>query len=503
MSISVPGYDVGELLGYGSAAEVWSGRERSTDRRVALKQLTVDSPAAARAARTEAALLATLSHPNLIGLHDFVVTDRTVVLVLELAQGGSLADLLRRRHRLSPPEVAAALSPVAAALAAAHDEGLVHGDISAANVLFTRAGQPKLADLGLARLVGSDTALTGTPAYLDPVIAAGGAAGAASDVFSLGAVALHAVSGYGPWQLDGSEDAAAVLAAAATGAVSRLDERLADCPPAMAEVIRRALDPDPHRRGSAAEFALDLRAATVGGDVVLTAGRTSARVGRHARDRPDFARPGSAALSSVPADLTQVRASVRDLVVPPAEAGRSRVRVLAGASALVLAAAAAAWWLRPDALLRRPPQPVAAAAAVATPTSTAAATGPADVGRVLAALDARRSSAFAQRRPELLSSVYGAPALLEQDVRTLQQRVPVGCRLLDLHTTYDHLQVVAAGPVRVELDARARLSPARLHCAGVPDRMTAAAGPQVLRLVLAGPARDDLRIQSQRAAQAP
>ncbi|MDQ2957634.1 MAG: serine/threonine protein kinase, partial [Actinomycetota bacterium] len=302
MTFTVTGYRVEQLLGSGGQAEVWAGQSIATGERVALKRIVVDSPATARAARSEAALLGVLDHPSLIQLREFVVTESAMVLVMELAEAGSLAQLLRRRDRLSPAEVVATISPVAAALAHAHDQGVLHADVSAANILFTAAGQPKLADLGVARLLAGSGEAIGTPAYVDPVIAAGGAAGAASDVFSLAAVALHALTGTGPWQcpVTGSAgraaarsarapvvDVAQVLAVAATGEIADLAERLAGFEPAIAEVLTRALDPAPDRRGTAAEFALDLRAALTPAPVVLAGGRILTKVGRHSTERRD------------------------------------------------------------------------------------------------------------------------------------------------------------------------------------------------------------------------
>ena len=283
-------------------------------------------------------MLAALQHPSLIRLRQYVQTPAAVVLVMELAQGGSLAQLLRRRDRLSPAEVAAALSPIAAALAYAHAEGVLHGDVSAANILFTDRGQPKLADLGVARmLIGHAEAerSLGTPAYVDPVVASGGAAGAASDLFSLAAVALHCLTGAGPWQSDDRADLRAVLARAASGVIEDLPGKLAGCPEAMATVLSRALDPEPHRRGSAAEFALDLGASVSSASVVLAAGRIVPRVGRHSveRDQP-------AGADAVPADLTHVaRLQVRPEPDQPRPAARptSRLaRVSAGAAVAVL-----------------------------------------------------------------------------------------------------------------------------------------------------------------------
>ena len=311
VTFTVPGYQVDKLIGYGSHAEVWSGRDAGTHEAVALKRIIVpahgDPDRAAEliaSARTEAALLGVLQHPSLIRLHRYVQTPAAVVLVMELAEGGSLAQLLRRRDRLSPAEVSAALSPVAAALACAHSEGVMHGDVSAANILFSATGQPKLADLGVARMLVGHTSTErslGTPAYVDPVVAAGGAAGTASDVFSLAAVALHCVTGAGPWHSADPADLRMVLARAATGVIDDLPGKLAACPEAMAAVLSRALDPEPQRRGSAAEFALDLGASVPSAPVVLAAGRIPPAVGRHSAERhgptgrSDAGRPGPTA----------------------------------------------------------------------------------------------------------------------------------------------------------------------------------------------------------------
>lgn len=296
MTFTVPGYRIEGLLGHGSQGRVWAARSLVDGDRVALKQIPAGSADAIRAARSEAALLATLDHPNLISLRGFLVVRTDVVLVLELAGAGSLAALLGRRHRLAPAEVVATISPVAAALAHAHASGILHGDVSAANVLFTDTGRPKLADLGVARLLAVAGPATGTPAYLDPVLAAGGAAGPASDVFALAAVALHALTGAGPWQRAGQlSSAEQVLAVAATGQVVGLADRMAGLPPAVAAVLARTLDPDPHRRGTAAEFALELRAALPPGPVRLT-DRSSACMGRPAGSGSQAGRARSARL---------------------------------------------------------------------------------------------------------------------------------------------------------------------------------------------------------------
>ncbi|MCW2526030.1 MAG: Serine/threonine protein kinase [Pseudonocardiales bacterium] len=272
MELNIPGYHLDDFLGEGRLGQVWSATARKTGARVAVKAVVARSPESASAIRREAALLASLDHPNLISLYEFLELDTASILVMELAEGGSLTTVLANRGRLSPQEVGTFVSDVAAALDHAHSESVLHGDVSVANVLFDGQGRPKLSDLGVARLLGSDSVALGTPAYADPAVVDGDAGTAATDVFALAAVALHALTGSGPWgppetHID------EVLARAAIGEIDRLPERLLHCPEAMSAALIRALDPVPRNRGTAAEFALDLRASVESRQVVLGAGR--------------------------------------------------------------------------------------------------------------------------------------------------------------------------------------------------------------------------------------
>src|SRR3954454_820908 len=152
----VPGYTLQELLGRGGSGEVWRAVPRSGGAPVAVKVLVAGDPE--RQTR-EAAPLAELDHPHLVRLHDVVHQPRRgrparVALVLDLLPGGSLAALLARRGRLRPGEVVTAIAPVAAALAHAHENGVVHGDLSPGNIVFTAEGRPVLTDLGVARVLG-------------------------------------------------------------------------------------------------------------------------------------------------------------------------------------------------------------------------------------------------------------------------------------------------------------------------------------------------------------
>ena len=268
------GYRIEEFLGAGASGEVWRARVRATGVPVALKRVWVGSAEQRAQAVSEAAILATLDHPHLMRLHELRRVDRdgALVLVLDLAAGGSLAGLLARRGRLTVGEVVTALAPVGSALASVHQAGVVHGDVSCANVLFTAAGLPLLADLGVARLAGRPAPVRTTPAYADPAVAAGGIPGPDSDVFMLGGVALHALTGSPPWP---GRDSDAVFEAARSGAPPDFEQRLAAAgtPDEVGRVVARALSLEPARRGTAADFALELRHAARPVAVELTAGR--------------------------------------------------------------------------------------------------------------------------------------------------------------------------------------------------------------------------------------
>ncbi|UOY03017.1 serine/threonine-protein kinase [Blastococcus sp. PRF04-17] len=256
----VPGYVLESLLGRGGSGEVWRAVPRRGGEPVAVKVLVAGDPE--RQGR-EAALLGELDHPHLVRLIEVVHQPRRggaarVALVLELLAGGSLAALLARRGRLRPGEVVTAIAPVAAALAHAHGHGVVHADLSPGNIVFTAEGRPVLTDLGVARVLGEAAAGEVTPAYVDPTVARGGAPGPASDVFGIAAAAFHALTGIAPWNAATPAD---TLRVAAEGFVPDLAELAPDAPLRLVEVILRGLAVDPHDRGSAAAFALDLRHA--------------------------------------------------------------------------------------------------------------------------------------------------------------------------------------------------------------------------------------------------
>ena len=196
-------------IGHGSMGVVWQARDEQVDRVVAVKLLNADrrSPDAVAQMLREGRVAGRLRHPHAISVYDVVEHEGKPCLVLEYLPSRSLSALIAERGALPPGVVAAVGRQVAAALAAAHAEGIVHRDVSTFNVLLAEDGIAKITDFGIARAVGEGTVtdarlIVGTPAFLAPEVAAGEAATVASDVFSLGATLYAALEGTPPFGVD-------------------------------------------------------------------------------------------------------------------------------------------------------------------------------------------------------------------------------------------------------------------------------------------------------------
>jgi hypothetical protein len=169
--------------------------------------------------------------------------------VLDFQGGGSLASLLRTRPVLAPGEIVTVAAPLAEALAEVHGLGMVHGDLSPANVLFSTDGRPMLADLGVARLVRASTNGGVTAAFADPSVLDGAPFTPASDVYALAAICFTALTGAPPLTGDGASGRPPLSGLAPT------------VPRAMAELVESALAPDVAGRPDAATFAARLLAS--------------------------------------------------------------------------------------------------------------------------------------------------------------------------------------------------------------------------------------------------
>jgi serine/threonine protein kinase len=251
-------------VGAGGMATVYRARDERSDRDVAVKVIRErlgGDGALVRRFRREAELGARLAHPNIVAVLD---AGRDF-MVMELVRGADAGMLVRRRGRLPCAEVVHLVAQVAAALQHAHDQGLVHGDVSPGNILVGDGGTTaKLADFGLAcgvrerpRACGAE--VMGTPGYVAPEVAGGDGPSPSSDVYSLGAVAYRLAGGRASAR-PADRDATAPLPTAVTP-MPVLADACPDLPRAVAEAVQRAVDRDPGARQASAEgFGAELLA---------------------------------------------------------------------------------------------------------------------------------------------------------------------------------------------------------------------------------------------------
>jgi serine/threonine-protein kinase len=202
VAAALPGYMLGAQLGAGGFGLVLAGRHRRLKRQVAIKVVPAE-PDGMSGFAAEAQLLASLDHPHIVRVYDYQETDDLGLIVMELLAGGTLT---RRRARMNQPQACAIGLAVAAALAHAHDRGVLHRDIKADNVLFDSAGLTKVTDFGIARMFAGSgitgTGQAGTPTYMAPEQIAGGRLSPATDLYALARLVLIGCGGGGwmrPW----------------------------------------------------------------------------------------------------------------------------------------------------------------------------------------------------------------------------------------------------------------------------------------------------------------
>lgn len=196
------------LLGRGGTGAVYEVRNLRLDRIEALKVLgeSLEGEAAERFAH-EAKVAASLNHPRIVKIHDFGMEGGVHWYSMDLVDGPTLEGLLKAHGPFELATFARAVLPVLDALEHAHGLGIIHRDLKPANILLNREGRPHLADFGVAKskesLLKTQTGLfLGTPAYIAPEQALTGGADLRADIYSMGALIYHLLSGRMPFQGD-------------------------------------------------------------------------------------------------------------------------------------------------------------------------------------------------------------------------------------------------------------------------------------------------------------
>src|SRR5262245_17732991 len=256
-------YELGERIASGGMADVFEARDRTLDRRVAIKRLRADlhDQSARDRFTREAYALAGFSHPNAAAGFDLGGRSDGRYIVMELVEGPTLAVYLRERDRLSFEEATGIVEQMLAVLGAAHARGIVHRDVKPANVLLDDEGHVKLADFGIAKVLhdaGADLTLQGhvmgTPTYLAPERGSGHEATPQSDLYSVAVIGYEMVAGKPPFK---GEHVAATLAAHQRSPIPSLYQVRPDAPQEYVTAIERGLAKDPGSRFASAEEMRD------------------------------------------------------------------------------------------------------------------------------------------------------------------------------------------------------------------------------------------------------
>ncbi|HEU4629513.1 MAG TPA: serine/threonine-protein kinase [Gemmatimonadaceae bacterium] len=237
-------YDVLSRLGSGTFGSVWRVRDLALEREVALKMLhehvARDDRAVSRF-RREARLAAQLAHPGIVPIYDWDSRGEVSWYTMELAEGGSVAQLVAQMGARPADEIAEGVDLVLDALVAAHAVGVIHRDLKPENVLIDRYRRWRLADFGIANAMGEELGgASGTPQFAAPEQLLGEPQGPAVDCFAVAAIVYFVLTGRVPF---GGADGRQILARQLSGDV---DVSFAAEP--IADWLRRGLSPDPSER---------------------------------------------------------------------------------------------------------------------------------------------------------------------------------------------------------------------------------------------------------------
>jgi serine/threonine-protein kinase len=264
------GYDILEVIGRGGMGVVLKGYDRELKRCVALKVLAphlANSSLARKRFAREAQAAAAIVHPNVLAIHQVQPVGPLPFLVMPLVAGETLAQRLTREGTLELKECLRIGMQTAAALSAAHEQGLVHRDVKPANILVERGiERAMLMDFGLAR-ANDDVTMTrwgviaGTPQYMSPEQARGEPLDGRSDLFGLGCVLYEMASGVSPFRADSVMATLRRLVEDSPQAMASLAPEL---PPWFVAIIERLLDKDPARRFATAKEVAELLESCLG-----------------------------------------------------------------------------------------------------------------------------------------------------------------------------------------------------------------------------------------------
>ncbi len=264
-------YEIIDELGKGAMGLVYLARDPLIGRQLAIKTFNVGLSAGdeeleqfrARFLR-EAQSAGILNHPNIVTIHDVMVSeDGAVFIAMEYVKGTDLKLLMQRQAMLDPKFVVDVVAQIADGLEYAHSKGVVHRDIKPANIIITSEKQAKITDFGIAHLDTSNLTtegqLLGTPNYMSPEMIRGQGVDHRADIFSLGVMLYEMLTRKKPFH---GGNLTVVTHKIVNEPFTPPDEIVAGLPPSLTRILDRALAKEPDERyPDAGELASDLRSA--------------------------------------------------------------------------------------------------------------------------------------------------------------------------------------------------------------------------------------------------
>lgn len=200
-------YEVLKRVGSGGMADVYMAKDHKLNRNVAVKVLKseyVEDEKFLKKFETEAQAVARLSHPNIVNIYDVGMEDGINYIVMELAEGITLKEYIRKKGYLSPKETVEISTQIASAISHAHKNHIIHRDIKPQNILMSDTGIIKVTDFGIAKATSSNTVTStatamGSVHYISPEQAKGRFCDEKSDIYSLGITMYEMVTGHVPF----------------------------------------------------------------------------------------------------------------------------------------------------------------------------------------------------------------------------------------------------------------------------------------------------------------
>lgn len=333
-------YELTALLGQGGMGVVYRARQKGLDRDVAVKLLAAGPWASAdfiERFRREAQSAARMTHPNIVPIYEIGQHAEINFFSMRLVEGPSLASVLEREGPMAPKRAAAMLRTIAEAVDYAHRLGVLHLDLKPGNVLVDPAGEPQVADFGLARrldetLSAEATEVSGTPSYMAPEQAElrRHRLSPATDIWGLGAILYEMLTGRPPFL---AANAAETLRRVVTQEPERPSRHRDDVPVDLEAICLKCLAKNPAERyASARALADDLGRYCEGRPVSVRPLSAAQRIVRWARREPQLALTAGAFVFALVAGLTATAVQWRRADAN-ADAARERAWVLRGQAA--------------------------------------------------------------------------------------------------------------------------------------------------------------------------